>query len=531
MSKRRSILITCLLALMVAPALGLYFFEKHTENTLRKKLEQHNIQVSSVQFSFLKNKLDMHGLSGPISYAPNGTFNIASVTAFNPQWDALSPQSPEHPLVADEVIFTDLKTSYTALQGQYSTHSKSLHIVGWKQNLGKLLHASSQKDLHAYITAFMDVYATKVQVTHFTSSIQEAQWKNQSFVENYTIHTISPTKIASLELFGITSTSSMKNQKNKEHSTVEKIQMGPLELPSPAFLSFLTEQTYFTSAPFQGLAEEHLFTHGREYFATGLNTQVTLTGFTFSQEQAGKKTPLFSLDHIDVQSQYDALKDTELRFTTKVQGAHVSFAHISADPQVRKVVQNMLDTQLLDIDASFTTNLLPTAQTSTLQASFSIENLGTTQLGIQAILPLQKISQLFPPQKPLQSLQSWLFSLQIADMHMSFQDKGLIPRAMISVSKQALIPLEEAQGLTVSNIEKEILFLQRHISEENYSALKQCIEHPGTINISLSPTEPMNLLPLIMLAQSAGKQLPLTILCKPGVPLLEAGQKLQPAPQ
>ncbi len=531
MSKRNTILISCIIALMALPAIGIYFLEKHTESTIKQSLEQHNIQVQNVQFSFIKDKLEIQGISGSIPYAPEGSFSAASITALNPQLDAFSPQTSGHPLVADEVIITDLTTQYTTQQTQYSTHNKSLRILGWKQNVGKALQASAQKDLAVYITALMDIYVTQLQVTHSVSTVKTAQWQNIINVENYTIQDMNPKSITSLELFDVASQTSMNNQKEIQHTTIQKVQVGPMDLPSPAFVALLTEQAYFTPTPYEGMAEEQLLTHGREYFSTGVNSKIQLTGLTYEHEQAGKKSPIFSLDLISLQAQYDALKDTSLRVGTQVQGAQVHFEYLSPDPQVRKIIQNMLGTQLLDVEAAFATELLPTTQTSSVKASFGIKNLGEAQLGIQAILPLQKISQLFSGENTFNTLQKILFTLQLAGIQIHLQDQGFIPRTIISVSKQALISLELAQEITISGIEKEIRYWKHRVSEANYAALQQCMEHPGTVEITFAPTEPMALLPIVMMAQNMTTPLPLNITCKPGLPVVEAAKKILPTLQ
>ncbi len=531
MSKRSTILISCLIALVAIPAIGIYFLEKHTEDTIKQNLEQHNIQVKNVHFSFIKDKLEIQGLSGSIPYAPEGSFSAASITAINPQLEAFSTQTQGHPLVADEVIINDLQTQYTAQQTHYSTQNKSLRILGWKQNVGKVLEAAAQKDLAAYMAAFMDMYVAQLQVTHGISTVKTAQWQNSISVESYTVQDLNPKNIASMEIFGIASQTTMNDQKEKQHTHVEKVQMGPLELPSPAFVTLLTEQAYFTPTPYEAKAEKLLLTHGREYFSTGLNSKIQLSGLSYAHEQANKKSPIFSLDNITLQAHYDALKDTSLRISTQLQGAQVNFEHISPDPQVRKIIQNMLGTQLIDVEASFATELLPTTQTSSVNASFGIKNLGEAKLGIQVILPLQKISQIFSGENTFNTLQKILLTLQLAGIQIHLQDQGLIPRAAISVSKQALISLEEAQVITVASIEKEIRYWKHRVSNTNYANLQQCMEYPGTLKITLAPAEPMALLPIYLMAQNMTTPLPLTITCKPGLPLVEAAKKILPTLQ
>ncbi len=528
MSKRAYMGLALLLALCL-PVAALYVFEKYTENTIRQSLTQHGISMDSVDYSLLNSSLEIQNLSGAPLHGMS--FSIDSIKALKPNLKAFDPHGEEYPLVAQDIYVSQVQTKYTLGQNQFSTHTQSLHLVQWKQNLGNVLASLAQNNIESTFKAGMNMHMAQMQASNIqTVYIQtdqaqtnQAQNKNTitSHTEKYSITQLSPTAIQSYTIEGIRS--KQKNPQGHQWlSKVQKIEMGKTDLPSPTFMAYIWHKLQSPALDFDKTFETHL----AHYLSTGIQPHIRISNLDMVHEFQDTKTHLCNLKNLDLKAAYTPKQASSIDFSLDIEDLIINFATLNEDKRAEAIVQNMLGTPNILNNIKLTAKLNTKEHTSTFDAHYSVRNLGDAQLHLGFILPIQSFA------KDLSGnawglLQNLLNTMHIQAIKFNFVDTGLVPRTLISVSKQTALPLEQALPLTLSSIEKELRGLRPLLSENNYTSLQQCIQNPGTTNIQLNLEQPTPLLALAMIAMSAPSQLPLSIQCQAGAPLLDAAKMLR----
>ncbi len=522
MFQRNLILILIVVLSVITPLGAAYILEFQAESLVTDILQEQNIKAENVSFDYADDVLEIRNLSGPTPYAPNGTFSIGLVKILVPNPEALEEDVQGHPLVAQEIIIQNLKSTYTMLGEQVTSETEELHIIGWKQNLPQLFAVSD--DANKFVTAMLNLYVESIETKNSRSTSIMAGVTTESTIKSSSIKNITPQSMGASVVNDISLVATEKGKEGqKVYTNIASIESGPVDMPAANFINFLLSSIEANqSNPFEGSKETELVQHLRNYFANGTKPAMTVKGITVTAEDKGEKKEIFALGNVDFQAQYDAIKAKDLTFSFNAQDISVNINLLGLDKDQSMLAKNLLASETLHINTDMQGNFKATSTENELSASFGVKGLGDITLDFELILPLKSFAPIFAS-KGMEGLETFLSKLLVAKASLSYKDAGLTPRLLIEVSKRASFSLEEAYAVSIPMVEKEIGFLQTLILKpEGYAALLQCIQNPGTLNLSLDYAEPSTFEGLL----SRGFKAPLTTQCMPGEPVVKAAEKL-----
>ncbi len=526
MSKRTYSIIGLMILLCLGAMGSVYFLEKTTEQRIRQTLQQHDITLAHVRYSFFDNSLELTDIRGPNTLIQGGSFHIANIMAHKLNPEAFSPQASGHPLVAEEVIFSDIHVEYATDEHSLKHSIQSIRALGWKQNLGKVFSLSTKDNLPEYVRALSDCYAKEIHLTQGLTLTTMGVLQGEDRIQSSIMKGLSPTSFASYEIKQARMRQSVDASTSLQVSA-DSLFLGASDLPSYEFTTFLLQQS-LTQHPFTAEQEQRFANYLRAFFSTGFKPDLRLEGLEVAFTSADKEMPLFSTKALSFTAQYDASMANSLNFNLNIDDIQGSFALLDTPPQVQQVVKNMLGTLDIKAQSSVQGKIHSRENSSTLDLSLDLHNLGQAELQWRFILPVQKLSEVTQAPDTMNFIFEALSRMQWEALTFTIKDQGFLPRSLISVSKQMQLPLQEATPFALSSMEKEIQFVRHYMNEKNYAALQQCIQNPGKLEWKLLPSEPMPVFALAMLASTAPAELPLQSICTPGAPLFEEAQKLLP---
>ncbi len=517
MSKRTIIIVLAAVLICAIGFGGVKYMENTVESSVLTSLQKQQISAESVSYNVIDNILEIHALRGPSPILDSGSFSINHIKIIQPNLDALDPAIAGSPLVAEEVIFSDLQAKHTYQGDTYTSSIQSMRVFGWKQNMGKVFAALEQKDMLALAAASLEAYATSVEVQDVHNKNTFMGTTIETSIKSYTIKDLSPKVVGSYLMQGIQSRSTDPNN-IRTLSTIDSMEIRSLDMPSPAFMTYIWE-TVFSGGknidPTQSILQKHIHDH----FATEIDASFSLKGFAIAYGEIEKEEELGSIDNMSFTINYDAVKATNLTFAINMDKIMLHYAKIGFMD-----LEPLLDSPTLTLSTSLKSAIHPNPHASNLAVELGVENLADTKLSMDVILPVDTFSSFFT--SGFSAVQQILTQLQIKKVDLSLADTGILPRKLIEISKRVALPLEQTYDVVKNEVEKEFRFLQTFLTEENQNNLMQCIFTPGTLNTSLELQEPTALMAVSLQAMSNPRSLPVKITCQAGVSVLEKAKKL-----
>ncbi len=521
MSKRVNIMVAVLALAVAIPAGGIFYVQNTVEKNITTILQQNNITAQSVSYSLLEDTIKIQNLNAPMPYVSSGTISIGSLTALSPNEEAFNPQAVGYPLVAEKIQLSDIKTEYT-IQGEKSTsHTESIHIINWKQNLGKALAAAQQGTTKDFFAAFMDMYIQSIEMDsmHSLSTMQGLSIK--STLQKYTVSGISPQEVAS---YAATNIESIAQQQDAifSHTRLAGLEMRSVDMPSAELMATLW-QAALQGGEITEATEANVIKEIQNYFANGVKSGMTLDGLQILGTEKGREKPVVSIAQLFIEANYDAVQASELAFTLNVKDLSINREDLNID-RFSKILHEVLGSSDITLNTALQGNIHTKPKLSTLDLNLGVKNLAHTQMQWSVSFPIEKFTSLLTLKN--QDYQKFLMQIGIKNFAINYTDEGLLPRMLIHYGKLTHASLDDVHALISPMLDKELAALDKLINKEKQLAIKQCLLNPGTLHMALDMPEATPLLMLSVIALSQPQSLPITISCKPGPAVLETAKKL-----
>ncbi len=528
MIQRNFILGVIVTVAIATPITAAYVLEKQTERFVTKTLRDNSFQVTEVKYDYEEEVLDIYGLAGSIPHVENGRFSAERITLIRPNTEALDDAAAEHPLVAQEIIVDDFASSYTVYGEEVSSKTEEMLIVGWKQNLPRLLASHATND---FMAAMLDLYVDSITMRNSQSASSFEGISSKSLVQQTTINGITPQSIGTSSMQNISAVLTDENVANEEiHTKIASVEVGSIDMPSNSFVTFLLNYAIqATKKPLGGAAEKEFEQHLHNYFANGAKPALSFRDISIQKAQDKETTDLFSLGTFNLTAKYDAIKATNLDFALDIKDLAVTLPTLPETAHLQKLLSDILGTKSLQVSTNVQGKMLTTPNNSDLSASFGIKDLGTVKFDLDAVLPLKSFATVMTTEADETVLQALLAQLAVQKAQLSYQDSGFTARMLRELASRSSLPLQSAYELGSSMVEKELMGLRGVLSTAQYEAILQCVHAPGTLSALLNLEEPTPLMALSMASIAAPQSLPINIVCTPGMPILDAVQSLAPA--
>ncbi len=527
MIQRNFILGVIVTVAIATPITAAYVLEKQTERFVTKTLRDNRFQVTEVNYNYAEEVLDIYGLAGSIPHVENGKFSAERITLIRPNTEAFDDDAGDYPLVAQEIIVDDFASSYTAYGEEVSSNTEEMHIVGWKQNLPRLLTSHTTDE---FIAAMLNVYVDFVTMRNSQGSSTFEGMTSKSLIQQATINGITPHSIGTSSLQNISAVLTDKNIANEEIRTnIAAVEIGSMDMPSESFVTFLLNYAIqATKKPLDGAKEKEFEQHLHNYFANGAKPALAFRNISIKKAQDKEITDLFSLGAFNLTAKYDAIKAANLDFALNIKDLAVTLPTLPETAHLQKLLNDILGTKSLQISTDIQGKMLTMPNNSALSASFGIKDLGALKFELDAVLPLKSFATVMTVNVSEQALQALLAQLAVQKAQISYEDSGLTARMLRELASRSSLPLQSAYELGSSMVEKELAGLRGLLSPSQYEAILQCVHAPGTLSAVLNLEEPTPLVALSMASIAAPQSLPINIICTPGMPVVNAVQNLAP---
>ncbi len=510
------------LVLVGAGYLGLQYFQNNIAEEVEALLLQNNMSSSAVSYDTFEDTLTIKDLQGKDILYKDSTVHIQNITIKGPNIQAFTDVNAPMPKVADQIYFENIKGNIMIFGQDNELHVASVTIKNWKQNIAVALVAKDREGFsEAFFKALLNMEIDSVNYTDHKMRTKDANFDTNNTTKNTEITGITPQGIAHylMEDTLITSTDLQSGIKTDMHLGSLLAKNSPM--PSPELMLLLTTLSNKKLDNIDATEMEKLMLAVMDNVTLSPKQEYTLTNLSSAYFVNNEKKEMGSIQQIEVLFDIDTAKIGNISTALKINDFSFDSVLLDHHRQDQELINGIFGSSHMHFDLGLKAQLASDA-TSSLQAQITVANDTniTTQLDFlfnqeSYVAAIQNIASEILVDKALDDIRLSAFKL-----HM--QDKNILHNTLMAFSKMQNIPAEHLHAGFMQQIHASLAEFAPILGQEGVTAIEQCLQAPGTLDISAQPEQALSPVAAFALSLANPSKLNIKSTCTPGKSILEA---------
>ena len=521
MTNIKIIIITLLVLVLVGAGGGYFYMEYKVANDVKVELDKEKVIAESVRYSLFNDTLTLKNISYEIPLYPGSKVTVQTATLKKPNLEALNPTTVGMPLVAEQIILDNLKTTAMVEGVSADVTVEQVIIDDWKQNIGKLLEEQKKGLSKELLEASLSATCAKLAYNNISLAIK-AEYPMEISLKNLVIQDISSERIGStaLESLKVGLSDPKAKVKDEIDISINSLKLGSLYMPNSENLFYLQNNV---EKIISGDASEEetlkLINMANDYTLKWLNSSMELLGLKVIVTDSEASEEVFNLEKYAVQSTYNTTTNANLAINADVASkVDVELFNLSRG-DTRDLI-TVLGRDHLNVYATSKKKFNTDDTDSSWELALEAEHLGKATGKLDFKLPKANIASLakFPPNEA--KLQAFALGILLKSLNINYKDKDLIPKLFKAGSKQVGMPIDKMLSQAVEGIDtKGREVLSPIIGNDGVDALKLCVQKPGELQLSVTSANPLAVTSLVAATMNPAmlpQLLTTKLVCVPG---------------